>query len=68
MRAACIAPHKVAHKDRDAALKAIRSLYAAGRGNPDYNAYRCPAGHWHVGHDRVRLDRRIRKALRKGRA
>lgn len=64
----CTAPHKIAHKTKAKALGHIRMLERQGRGNPDLNAYPCPAGHWHVGHSAFRLAKRIRRALREGRA
>lgn len=64
----CAAPHKIAHKTREKALGHILMLERAGRGNPDLNAYQCPAGHWHVGHSAFRLAKRIKRALREGRA
>lgn len=60
---ACPRPEKVPHKSRGAALTAITSLTAAGRGNPDLQAYRCPCGAWHVGHSSVALRKRIHRAL-----
>jgi hypothetical protein len=62
----CRSPEKVAHKSRDAALEAIRKLYKAGRGNPDYSPYPC-GGHWHVGHEAAHFRKRIKAALGSGR-
>ena len=60
---------KVIHASKADALAAIRSLYRAGRGNPDYRSYPCRAAdgteHWHIGHSRHALRRRVRRALRR---
>jgi hypothetical protein len=63
---ACPHPHKVKHATRGAALAHIRSLYAAGKGNPDMTPYLCVCGWWHVGHDLESFRRRIRRATRAG--
>lgn len=60
----CPKTQKVIHATKDDARAAIRSLYKAGRGNPDYRAYPC-GEHWHVGHSRVALRKRVRRALRR---
>jgi hypothetical protein len=66
--ATCQTSGKIIHASRRDALAAIRALARSGRGSPDYAAYRCPFGdHWHVGHDRNKFVRRIRRAMR-GRA
>lgn len=59
----CKSPQKIRHANREAALGAIRKLYKAGRGNPDYSAYPC-GDHWHVGHDVVHFKQRIQRSLR----
>lgn len=61
----CPKTGKIIHATRWDALDAIRSLYRAGRGNPDYRAYQC-GHHWHIGHSKVSLNKRIRKVLRDG--
>ena len=69
--ARCEKTGKIIHATEEAARAAIASLYRAGRGNPHYNAYRCPfAGgqHWHIGHSQKSLNRAIKNALRAGRA
>jgi hypothetical protein len=68
--ARCEKTGKVIHATEEAARAAIASLYRADRGNPHYNAYRCPFGgaHWHVGHSAYSLNRAIKNALRSGRA
>jgi hypothetical protein len=67
--AVCPKTEKVIHATPAAAKAAIRSLYIAGRGNPDYRVYPCKTGegptHWHIGHSRDALARRIRRALRR---
>lgn len=60
----CPKTQKVIHVDPAAARAAIASLYQAGRGNPDYRPYPC-GDHWHIGHSRNALRRRIRRALRR---
>lgn len=60
----CPHPEKVKHANRADALAAIRSLYKAGRGNPDLVTYRC-GDHFHVGHNAQHFRRRIKQALRK---
>jgi len=63
----CPTPGKVRHPTPQAAAVAMTRLQRA-TGARDLNTYRCPAadgsnGHWHVGHSRVLLSRRIRRAL-----
>lgn len=58
----CPTPGKRRHRSQEEALQHIRSLYTAGRGNPDYRPYRCACGAWHVGHDVRSLTHRIRLA------
>lgn len=60
----CPKTQKVIHASKDDARAAIASLYRAGRGNPDYRPYPC-GQHWHVGHSRVALAKRVRRALRR---
>lgn len=59
----CPWPTKRVHADQAAARAAIRAMYAAGEGNPDLQPYKCPTGHWHVGHGRKHFYARIRLAL-----
>ena len=60
----CQSPHKIKYPSRAAAKAAIASLYRAGRGNPDYVAYGCDDGrHFHIGHNRKRFVKRIRRVL-----
>ncbi|GAB2762820.1 hypothetical protein [Nocardioides pakistanensis] len=66
----CPKTQKVIHASKDDARAAIASLYRAGRGNPDYRPYPCRETadgpvHWHVGHSRVALAKRVRRALRR---
>lgn len=60
----CAKTGKIIHADAKAARAAIASLTRAGRGNPDYRPYPC-GDHWHVGHSRNALRRRVRRALRR---
>lgn len=61
--ARCRWPEKVKHPSKPEALDAIRSLYKAGKGNPDMNVYPC-GDHWHTGHNAAHFRKRIRAALR----
>lgn len=63
--ALCPTPGKKRHPDEAAAVEHIRQLYKGGKGNPDYCAYRCPCGCWHIGHSRVHFTRRIRAVTRR---
>lgn len=68
--ARCEKTGKIIHATEEAAKAAIASLYRADRGNPHYNAYRCPfAGgqHWHIGHSQKSLNKAIKRALQSGR-
>ena len=56
----CQRTSKIGHVSRRAAQAHIESL--AARGSHDLRAYRC-GDHWHVGHHRNELIRRIRASL-----
>lgn len=65
MATSCAWPDKYRHATEGAAWGAIRSLREdTGREAADLRPYRC-GDHWHVGHDRRALEKRIRKALRR---
>lgn len=64
-RPPCPTPTKRQHISAAEAKDHIAKLDAAGRGNPDYNAYRCQCGVWHIGHSAVSFERRIRKVTRR---
>lgn len=61
----CPTPKKVAHSNKSTAAQHQRALehYRDAR---DLNVYAC-GNHWHVGHSRVALSKRIRQALRRDR-
>ena len=60
----CPTPIKKRHGTRAEALTHIAGLYRAEKGNPDYRAYKCVCGVYHVGHSRDSLKQRIKLALR----
>lgn len=62
----CPTPGKRKHATHEEGKEHIRALYRAGRGNPDYTVYACVCGWFHVGHSRRKLEKRIRRALRRG--
>lgn len=65
----CVRTHKITHPTEVSAREHIKVLYRSGKGNPDYAPYRCEVcGGFHVGHSRVRLGERVRKATRVGTA
>jgi hypothetical protein len=65
----CVKTHKIMSPDEAGAVAHIRQLQRVGKGNPDYEPYRCEAcGSWHVGHSRRAFEKRIRKATRVGSA
>lgn len=61
--AECPRPEKVRHASKAAALAAIKSLRAAGKGSPDWSAYLCACGSWHIGHSSWKLRARVRRTL-----
>lgn len=60
----CPKTQKIIHADAKAARAAIAALYRDGKGNPDYRPYPC-GDHWHIGHSRFALAKRVRRALRR---
>jgi hypothetical protein len=64
MAKSCPHPEKVAHATEAQALRHRNSLRFGAGGSPDLEVYRCRCGAWHVGHSRVRLNARIKVALR----
>jgi hypothetical protein len=69
--AACPRPDKHAYGDRKAAEAALDSLRArlgrAERARTRWlTAYRCQCGSWHVGDQRLALDRKIRDSNIRG--
>lgn len=48
----CPQPEKMPYTSKQAARQAIRTLFRtrANGGPGRLHAYRCPGGHWHVGH------------------
>ena len=48
----CPQPKKRPYRSERAAKQAMKTLYRnrANSGPGRLHAYRCPAGHWHVGH------------------
>ncbi len=64
----CLRPEKRRYPTRALALAAMTDLRRDTH-HRDLSVYRCPVAgpeHWHVGHSRVLLTGRIRRALRKG--
>lgn len=62
----CPRPDKYPHPTKAKAKAAIGALWRDGKGNPDLNAYPCPGSkptHWHVGHSRELLGKRIHRIL-----
>lgn len=64
----CPNPTKRRHISREEALDHIAKLNASGRGNPDYNAYQCVCGVWHVGHSARHFEKRIKTVVSVGTA
>lgn len=64
---ACPHPAKRKHISKEEAERHIRLLEAADRGNPDYMAYLCKCGLFHVGHSKVKFEHRIKSVVKKGR-
>lgn len=64
----CPTPRKIRHATSKAARAQLRDLQARYPTSPDLTVYRCVCGRWHVGHSQAALNRRIRRALRLGRA
>jgi hypothetical protein len=62
--AVCKKTGKIAHKSRKQAHGHIEFLTRQGRGNPDYSVYAC-VDHFHIGHSKIALDKRIRASLSK---
>jgi hypothetical protein len=62
----CGTTGKIAHETGRAAHGHRRSLLQGGA-STDLTVYRC-GNHFHVGHSQAKLRRRIRDALRRGRA
>jgi len=60
----CPTPTKIRHTSERRALKQLASLRRAQPLGPDWNAYLCRCGCWHVGHEPGALNRRIQAALR----
>lgn len=63
----CPTPRKHRHATKRGALAHLANLREARDLGPDWNAYRCPCGSWHVGHKPGSLQFRIRRALRNNR-
>jgi hypothetical protein len=58
----CPATGKIKHATREKAQGHISFLWTQGRGNPDYSEYKCKScGFWHIGHDRKKLEKRIKR-------
>lgn len=63
----CPTPAKQPHRTESQAWAHVRSLRAERGSSVDVLPYRCECGAWHVGHSKVALDKRIRRALRRPR-
>lgn len=61
----CPTPSKILHPNKATAVLHQRAL-EQHKGAMDLNVYPC-GDHWHVGHSRVALSKRIRHALRRNR-
>lgn len=61
----CERAGKTIHANKPAAVLAMKALYRH-KAATDLNVYVC-GDHWHVGHSKVKLNRRIRQALRRHR-
>lgn len=59
----CPTPEKKAHATKADATAHARALRKYKHGAPDLLPYLCACGVWHIGHSRVHLNKRIRRAL-----
>ena len=60
----CQWPEKHRHATEGAAWAAIKSMKSAGDFTEDLRPYPC-GSHWHVGHSKEALGKRISRSLRK---